>query len=48
APQSNRGERNFALSSREVTVAGLIVDVRKRGNRVSVVLDDDTGRMEIG
>ena len=28
-------------------MAGLIVDVRKRGNRVSVVLDDDTGRMEI-
>ncbi len=48
APQSSRGERGFAQSSREVTVAGLIVDVRKRGNRVSVVLDDDTGRMEIG
>jgi DNA polymerase-3 subunit alpha len=25
-----------------------VVDVRKRGNRVSVVLDDDTARMEIG
>ncbi len=48
APQSSRGERGFAQSSREVTVAGLIVDVRRRGNRVSVVLDDDTGRMEIG
>ncbi len=48
APQSSRGERGFAQASREVTVAGLIVDVRKRGNRVSVVLDDDTGRMEIG
>jgi len=46
-PQNNRKERNFAQSRREVTVAGLIVDVRKRGNRVSVVLDDDTGRMEI-
>ena len=45
-PQTNRGERDFA-SRREATVAGLIVDVRKRGNRVSVVLDDDTGRMEI-
>jgi DNA polymerase-3 subunit alpha len=41
------GERNYAQARREVTVAGLIVDVRKRGNRVSVVLDDDTGRMEV-
>jgi len=46
APQTNKGERDYA-SRREATVAGLIVDVRKRGNRVSVVLDDDTGRMEI-
>ncbi|MEJ2274190.1 MAG: DNA polymerase III subunit alpha [Woeseiaceae bacterium] len=47
APQTNRGERDYA-SRREATVSGLIVDVRKRGNRVSAVLDDDTGRMEIG
>jgi DNA polymerase-3 subunit alpha len=46
-PQNNKGGRNFAQARREATVAGLIVDVRKRGNRVSVVLDDDTGRMEI-
>jgi DNA polymerase-3 subunit alpha len=46
-PQTNRGERDYA-SRREATVAGLIVEIRKRGNRVSVVLDDDTGRMEIG
>ena len=46
-PQNNKGERNYAQPRREATVAGLIVDVRKRGNRVSVVLDDDTGRMEI-
>ena len=46
APQTNKGERDYA-SRREATVAGLIVDVRKRGNRVSVVLDDDTARMEI-
>ena len=47
APQSSKGERNYAQARREATVAGLIVDVRKRGNRVSVVLDDDTGRMEV-
>ena len=46
-PQTSRGERDYAQSRREATVAGLIVDLRKRGNRVSVVLDDDTGRMEI-
>ena len=46
-PQTSKGERNYAQAKREATVAGLIVDVRKRGNRVSVVLDDDTGRMEI-
>jgi DNA polymerase-3 subunit alpha len=45
-PQTNKGERDYA-ARREATVAGLIVDVRKRGNRVSVVLDDDTARMEI-
>jgi DNA polymerase-3 subunit alpha len=46
-PQSTKGERNYAQSSREVTVAGLVADIRKRGNRVSVTLDDDTARMEI-
>jgi DNA polymerase III subunit alpha len=47
APQTSSGERNFAHSRREVTVAGLIMDVRKRGNRVTVILDDDTGRLEV-
>jgi DNA polymerase-3 subunit alpha len=47
-PQSTKGERNYAQASREVTVAGLVADIRKRGNRVSVTLDDDTARMEIG
>ncbi|NNF40227.1 MAG: DNA polymerase III subunit alpha [Woeseiaceae bacterium] len=46
-PQNSQGGRNYAQPRREATVAGLIVDSRKRGNRVSVVLDDDTGRMEI-
>jgi len=47
APETAGGERNYAQARREVSVAGLIVDVKKRGNRVSVVIDDDTGRMEI-
>jgi DNA polymerase-3 subunit alpha len=46
-PQSTNGERNYAQPKREVTVAGLIMDVRKRGNRVTVVLDDDSGRLEV-
>lgn len=47
APQTSSGERNYAQPRREVTVAGLIMDVRKRGNRVTVVLDDDSGRLEV-
>jgi len=47
APQGTKGQRNYAQARRDATVAGLIVDVRKRGNRVSVVLDDDTARMEV-
>ena len=35
------------MPRREVTVAGLIVDIRKRGNRVTVTLDDDSGRLEV-
>ena len=45
-PQTSSGERNYAQQRREVTVAGLIMDIRKRGNRVTVVLDDDSGRLE--
>ena len=46
-PQTSGGERNYAQPRREVTVAGLIMDIRKRGNRVTVVLDDDSGRLEV-
>jgi DNA polymerase-3 subunit alpha len=47
APQTSRGERDYSQSRREVTVAGLVADLRKRGNRVSVTLDDDSARMEV-
>ena len=46
-PQTSSGQRNYAQQRREVTGAGLIMDVRKRGNRVTVVLDDDSGRLEV-
>ena len=47
APQNFKGERDYSQSRREVTVAGLVSEIRKRGNRVSVVLDDDSARMEV-
>lgn len=47
APQNTRGERDYSQSRREVTVAGLVSELRKRGNRISVVLDDDSARMEV-
>jgi len=47
APQTSKGERNYAQSSHNVTVAGLVADLRKRGNRVSVTLDDASARMEV-
>ena len=47
APETPKGERNYAQKGREVTVAGLVADLRKRGNRVSVTLDDDSARMEV-
>ncbi len=46
-PPPSNGERPFAQARREVTIAGLVMDVRKRGNRVSVTLDDDSGRLEV-
>jgi DNA polymerase-3 subunit alpha len=45
-PQSN-GDRGYSQSRREVTVAGLVMDIRKRGNRITVTLDDDSGRLEV-
>ncbi len=43
------GERGWQYSgnSNLVTVAGLVLEVRRRANRVSLVLDDRSGRMEV-
>jgi DNA polymerase III subunit alpha len=35
------------MDARSVTLAGLILDVRRRGPRVSFMLDDRSGRMEV-
>jgi DNA polymerase-3 subunit alpha len=32
---------------KEASLAGVVMDVRRRGNRVSIVLDDDTERIEV-
>ncbi|MGH8308081.1 MAG: OB-fold nucleic acid binding domain-containing protein, partial [Gammaproteobacteria bacterium] len=49
SPPVGSGERGYAYGavSRNVTVAGLVVDLRKRGGRVSLVLDDRSGRLEV-
>ena len=32
---------------KDVVLAGVVMDIRRRGNRVSIVLDDDTERIEV-
>jgi DNA polymerase-3 subunit alpha len=44
-PVSEDGERRWS-PSKQVTVAGLVLDIRRRGGRVSITLDDRTGRLE--
>jgi DNA polymerase III subunit alpha len=34
-------------AAKTVTVAGLVLEIRKKGNRTSLVLDDKTGRLEV-
>ncbi|MGH8229529.1 MAG: DNA polymerase III subunit alpha, partial [Steroidobacteraceae bacterium] len=45
-PPPSEGGRSFH-AGRQVTVAGLVDEVRKRGARVSLVLDDRSGRLEV-
>ncbi len=37
----------FQFRGKPVTVAGLVLEVRKRGNRTTCVLDDSTARLEV-
>jgi DNA polymerase-3 subunit alpha len=41
------GEGGWRGPGRAVTVAGLVLEMRKRGNRTSMVLDDRSGRIEV-
>ncbi len=43
APESGRGWS----PAKSVTVAGLVLEIRRRPNRVTLVLDDRSGRLEI-
>ena len=45
-PASTNGERVFTRP-RSVIIAGLLLGIRKKGNRVILTLDDNTGRMEV-
>ena len=45
-PEKIIGEKKYRSPRKNITVAGLIVDIRKRGNWISIILDDDTARME--
>jgi len=41
------GEGGWRNAGRSVTVAGLVLEIRKRGGRTSLVLDDRSGRIEV-
>jgi DNA polymerase III subunit alpha len=41
------GERGYGMGRRDAVVGGLVVDMRRRGNRVTLVLDDRSGRLEV-
>ena len=45
-PAGGSPERGF-FGGRAASIAGYVHEVRKRGNRNSIVLDDRTGRMEV-
>ncbi|MFI4967710.1 MAG: DNA polymerase III subunit alpha [Gammaproteobacteria bacterium] len=43
---SSSGERVYT-PARNVTIVGLLLGIRKKGNRVILTFDDNTGRMEV-
>jgi DNA polymerase III subunit alpha len=47
ADRPAEGERSYATNRRDNVVGGLIIDMRRRGNRVTLVLDDRSGRLEV-
>ncbi len=47
AKPANTGEGGFRFQGKPVTVAGLIIEIRKRGNRTTLMLDDRSARLEV-
>jgi DNA polymerase III subunit alpha len=47
ADRPTEGVRQF-FGGKPVTIAGVVEELRKRGPRVSVLVDDDSGRIEVG
>jgi len=45
-PKSETGDKKYRQPKRHTRIAGLIADIKKRGNRISIILDDDTSRIE--
>jgi DNA polymerase-3 subunit alpha len=43
----SQGDGGWRGPGRSVTVAGLVLEIRKRGGRTSFVLDDRSGRLEV-
>jgi DNA polymerase-3 subunit alpha len=37
----------FQAGRRQVSLAGVVMDIRRRGNRIAIELDDDTDRIEV-
>jgi DNA polymerase-3 subunit alpha len=47
AKPSASGERTWS-AGKPATVGGLVLEIRRRPNRVTLILDDRTGRLEVG
>jgi len=48
AKPANAGEEGgFRFKGKPATIAGLILDIRKRGNRTTLMLDDRSARLEV-
>jgi len=45
-PNLKTSKRRYHQPLRDVIISGLIADIKRRGNRISVILDDNTARME--
>ncbi|MEC7860690.1 MAG: DNA polymerase III subunit alpha, partial [Pseudomonadota bacterium] len=45
-PNLRASEKKYHQPLKDIIVSGLIADIKRRGNRISVILDDNTTRME--